>query len=231
METSVNQQVRERLRAVGLGEFGSVDTWRELLYEFGFNDEQRHELPQEVWTARGMGLRIWQYPNQFAPYMAWLCSQASSIGSYLEIGTRHGGTFITHVETLRRLNPKFERAVAVDLMQQPEILAPYEYRRQDSQSAGFLDWVGGQMFDLVFIDGDHSYAAVRRDAESTFARCNIQVLHDITSDICPGVGTYWREYKQQNGVTHDFREFTDQYESVNGSFLGIGVACRRDWIE
>lgn len=223
--------MRERLRTVKRSEFDAVDTWLGLLREFGFNDENREELPDEMLDCAGFGLRIWQYPNQFGPYMAWLCSEALTIRSYLEIGTRHGGTFITHVETLRRLNPGFDRAVAVDLIDRPAILGPYEYRQQNSQTAGFVDWVSGQMFDLVFIDGDHSYWGVRRDAESTFGRSNIQVFHDITSDICPGVGTYWREYKQQNASTHDFLEFTDQYESVNGSFLGIGVARRKNWIE
>jgi hypothetical protein len=228
---SVEKIVGDKLQTLSRDELLLPKTWFGLLPELGFNDEEPHELPEEVRNSKGLGLRIWQYPNQFAPYMAWVCSKAPKIRSYLEIGTRHGGTFITHVETLRRLNPRFERAVAVDLIAKPAILESYEYRQQNSQDDQFVAWVNGQTFDLVFVDGDHSFAGVKKDAESTFAISNVQVFHDITSDICPGVGQYWRQYKQDNGLTHDFAEFVDQYDSVQGSFLGIGVAVRKVWFE
>lgn len=54
--------------------------------------------------------------------------------------------------------------------------------------------------------------------------------HDITSQVCPGVATCWSEVKNEYSDTHDFYEFTDQYESVNGTFLGIGVAVRKQWL-
>lgn len=228
---SAGRRVREKLASLSPDVLRDRDEWFKLLEEFGFNDENPHELPESMLSHPGFGLRIWQYPNQFAPYMAWLASNALRIHSYLEIGVRHGGTFVTHVETLRRLNPSFRSAVAVDLIRQSELLRDYEYRQDDSQSAVFKDWIGGQFFDLVFIDGDHSYGGVANDATLTINRSNIQVFHDIASDACPDVRRFWRDYQETHGDTHDFVEFVDQYDSVNGSFLGIGVAFRREWFE
>ena len=85
-------------------------------------------------------------------------------------------------------------------------------------------------FDLVFIDGDHSYEAVKSDALKMIDRSNIQVFHDITNDAVPGVGKFWNEYKNLFESSHEFHEFTEQYESVEGNFLGIGVAVRKKWI-
>ena len=228
---SAVSEVRKILGLLSSDDLCSVETWAKLLPEFGFNDENPNELPKTMLSQPGLGLRIWQYPNQFEPYMAWLVSQAGSINSYLEIGTRHGGTFVTQVETLRRLNPAFNRAVAVDLIEQPSLLEFYEYRQQDSGSESFRQWIDGEFFDVVFVDGDHSYEGVKDDAKATVGRCNIQVFHDISSDSCPQVRQYWVEHQKKYAKTHDFLEFVDQYESVNGSFLGIGVAVRKVWVE
>ena len=45
------------------------------------------------------------------------------------------------------------------------------------------------------------------------------VFHDIFSSVCPGVVNFWNEIK--TNYTHF--EFTEQYDSVNGNFLGIGL--------
>jgi precorrin-6B methylase 2 len=54
----------------------------------------------------------WQYPNQFSKYLAELA--AHPVDRYLEIGVRHGGTFVITVEYLSRFHPVRE-AIAVDL--------------------------------------------------------------------------------------------------------------------
>ncbi|MCU1283438.1 MAG: hypothetical protein JWM53_6984 [bacterium] len=67
-----------------------------LLCELGLNDEGLSELPPELHAQCG-GLRIWQYPTQFAPYLAQLARLR--VRSYLEI-VRHGGSFVATAEYL-----------------------------------------------------------------------------------------------------------------------------------
>lgn len=74
---------------------------------------------------------------------------------------------------------------------------------------------------MVDIDGDHSYNGVKMDFTACKNSGRIFVFHDIVSDACPGVVKFWNELKQTE--TGDFFEFTDQYEDVNGTYLGIGV--------
>jgi hypothetical protein len=206
----------------------------------GLNDEQLHEQPPELAAlfGGGFGLRIFQYPNQFSKYLAFLADFTQPLRSYLEIGCRHGGTFITTTELLNQVNTNFEIAVALDLIPETSLLSEYrrsspaivEYLQLNSLTPDFELYLDGKLFDLVLIDGDHSYEAVKSDAMKTFAISNMQVFHDISSDACPGVSQYWHEYKSRFSSTHNFIEFTDQYESVSGNFLGIGVAVRKEWL-
>jgi hypothetical protein len=45
------------------------------------------------------------------------------------------------------------------------------------------------------------------------------VFHDITNDACAGVAHIWNEVKTK----YTSYEFTDQYDNVNGTYLGIGL--------
>jgi hypothetical protein len=211
-----------------------------LLPALGLNNEQLHEQPPELsmFYGNGLGLRIFQYPNQFSKYLSFLAKFPIPIRSYLEIGCRHGGTFITTAEILQQLEPSFKKAVALDIIDESVNLREYrracpgtvEYLLLNSLSPEFDQYLKDKFFDLVLIDGDHSYSAVQSDSEKTFERANIQVFHDTFSDACQGVVNYWAEYKVQNSATHEFFDFTEQYESVNGNFLGIGVAVRKQWL-
>ena len=49
-------------------------------------------------------------------------------------------------------------------------------------------------------------------------------FHDIVNERCPGVVRFWNELKASKSF--NTQEFVDQYDSVNGTFLGIGVASR-----
>lgn len=210
-----------------------------LILKLGLNNENLNEQPKELseYFGGGLGLRIWQYPNQFSKYLVELSKHAKKINSYLEIGCRHGGTFILTTEFLKRLNPSFVNSTAIDIIPVPDLLSSYlsnspyaNFIQIDSSSSYFETFIQSNFFDLVFIDGNHDYDFVKKDAESTREFCNIQVFHDTVNDACPGVGAYWNELKETHGELYDFFDFIDQYDSVNGSFLGIGLAIRKQFV-
>jgi cephalosporin hydroxylase len=208
----------------------------------GVNDENPRELPTQIIEAAG-GLRIYQYPNQFSRYMQLL--SGLSIRSYLEIGCRFGGTFIVTTEYLNRLNVLAGldpiESVAIDIIQSPMLL---EYLINHNKKAQFLQLDSGSLefqefilsrrqskpFDLVFIDGDHTYEAVIRDYESVKDMARVLVFHDIVSVACPGVVRLWREI--QSSPYYEIHMFIDQYQEVleresGNTFFGIGVAIKR----
>lgn len=210
-----------------------------LIPHLGLNNEILNEQPKELsrFFGGGLQLKIWQYPNQFSSYLCHIGQKANSIQSYMEIGCRYGGTFITHCEYLEALGSDLKNKVAIDIIDEPEIISSYirhrsgvEFVKLDSSSDEFINFIEKKFFDLVFIDGDHSYDGVKRDAENTRSISNIQVFHDIVNSACPGVVQYWNELKNNFSDVYYFHEFIDQYPSVDGTYLGIGVATRKEWI-
>ena len=61
---------------------------RRLLAAVGLNNELQVEIPPELSANAGYGLLLWQYPNQFAPYL--LEAARHGVRRYLEVGVRHG---------------------------------------------------------------------------------------------------------------------------------------------
>ena len=193
-----------------------------VLPRLGLADDVPLVIPEHLRPFMGKGVRHWQYPNQFAPYLAHVARLG--VRSYLEIGVRHGGTFLITAEVLE---PK--RAVAVDIDRVPA-LAGHETFQGDSRSRRFERLARSQTWDLVLVDGNHAYEAVRSDVDTVLAHANVIALHDIVDQASPGVRRAWAELRDQPGF--DFFEFTAQYdevvEHVGGTVLGIGVAVRRD---
>lgn len=194
-----------------------------LLPKLGMNNEFLDEMPPELCASYGMGLHFWQYPIQFAPFLISMRERPAR--TYLEIGSRWGGSFVIVDRLLRSLN-KDLRSFAMDLIEMPALLDKYSsdadvtYIRGDSRKRETWDSLPEQM-DVVFIDGDHGYDAVRSDFNMAMQLYpHTIVLHDTVSDSCPGVRLFWQDIRR---VFSDTLEFHQQYPSVNGSFLGIGV--------
>jgi len=203
-----------------------------LIIKLGFNTEVLREQPKIV-KDNGGGLLIWQYPNQFSKYLCLLRQQ--NIHSYIEIGCRWGGTFVLTNEYLKMFNV-MNKSVAVDIIDSPvvEYCASNnetQFIKMNSQSTEFINYMNNNFFDLIFIDGDHTYNGVKNDYQISKNSGKIFVFHDIINDVCPGVVQFWNELKNSEKDTYDFFEFTEQYEDVwndtKQKFLGIGVAIKK----
>ncbi len=200
-----------------------------LLPKLGLNGETLSEFPEHLYPWCGFGVRSWQYPAQFSKYLVYLSSK--NIKSYLEIGCRHGGTFIITVEYLKRFN-HVPLACAIDI-QESEIMRAYK-RSEAGIAYGLLSSLSPEgrtlcqqmRWDLVMIDGDHSYDGCSADYNTVRDHARLIALHDIVSDACPGVKQLWGELKRAVPVLRR-EEFVDQYESVvtrtGQKFLGMGV--------
>jgi hypothetical protein len=202
-----------------------------LLAEGGLNDEHLEQFPAHLRPYCAKGLRLWQLPNQFAPYL--IEAARHGVRRYLEIGVRHGGSFTATVEYLSRVGA-LEEAVAVDISPVPALL-PYPLEQSsvrlmqaDTLTDRFAAWVDGHPgFDLAFIDGLHSYEGCRHDFETVRSRARMIALHDISNHIEPDVGRVWADIRREYVDAYDFHEFTAQYDDSGPADMGIGLAIRR----
>jgi cephalosporin hydroxylase len=207
----------------------SIESLHSLILQLGLNDQDLQEQPLELSEYFGKGLKMWQYPNQLSKFGNYIANL--NIKSYLEIGCRFGGTFIFIAEILAKKNEDI-RLYACDMIPMSDILSKYSrirklhYLKMSSTSKEFKSFVGSCPPEFVFIDGDHSYAGVKNDFDLCDSlETKYIVLHDIDNDVCPGVKEAWNEIKKDNRF--ETLEFCDQYESVLGNFLGIGLAIRK----
>lgn len=192
-----------------------------FLPTLGMNDENLREMPSHLSEYYGKGLKFWQYPNQFNKYLKYL--HGKKINSYLEIGCRWGGTFIITSEFLKFSSPNIN-LFCCDMINKSETLDEYstlqDFKFLQVNSLTLNREMINQDIDLILIDGDHSYTGVKRDFEIALQyKPKYVVFHDIVSSVCPGVVQFWNEIK--NDYSHF--EFVDQYNSVPGDFLGLGV--------
>jgi cephalosporin hydroxylase len=199
----------------------------ELLLELGLNDEGLSELPPELHTPCG-GLRIWQYPTQFSRYLVQLSHLA--VRSYLEIGIRHGGSFVATTEYLERFCP-LQFSVGVDVIDcpsMPEYCArngKAHFWRLNSRSAEFatqIETLGS--IDLVFIDSHHEEAQCRDELALLEPYAGMIALHDIANVGCPGIRRVWDDLKRS--PAYECFEYVEQYTGL-GPFMGIGLAVKR----
>jgi hypothetical protein len=216
------------LRAAPAADLQDPQRLATLLAELGLNDEALDEFPPALHPHCGHGLRLWQYPIQFSPYLIHVSRLA--IRSYLEIGIRHGGSFVITAEYLARFAP-LRFAVGVDVIPCP---AMGRYQEQNPQAQFWcqntrapdfparLDALGP--IDLVLIDSHHEEAQCRAELELFAGRARVLAFHDITNVGCPGVARVWQQVKAM--PDYDCREFVEQYGDL-GPFMGIGLASRR----
>lgn len=204
---------------------------KSLLPRLGLNNEMLHEQPLHLKDCYGKGLHIWQYPIQFAPFLAWLAANGTGIKKYLEIGVRWGGTFIAVSEFLRRVSPAFKVSIAVDPITPSPLMKYYldlgraEYCQSFSTAERFKTLFDKTQPDFVFIDGDHTLQGVIHDFDICSESARIIAFHDVFSQGCVDTTLMWH-FLKRHCFGYGSVEFTEQYPSVPGYFMGIGVLTK-----
>lgn len=175
-----------------------------------------------------------QEKGEFESLLSFL--RERSISSYLEIGVARGDTFHEVVSQM----PCGSSAIAVDYPEKSWGLLNSKDTLNDSvrnlQSVGYdarIVWGNSQSedviqsvskyapFDLIFIDGDHTYEGVKADFDNYYPMGKFIAFHDIANDMKRNskgelidVPIFWNEVKKK----HNHREFV-----VEGSNMGIGI--------
>jgi cephalosporin hydroxylase len=214
------KEIIEKLRSIDVDKITNNEL-ELLLPSLGMNDEKLTQMPPHLNDYYGKGLKFWQYPNQFNEYLKKLSTY--EIDSYLEIGSRWGGTFIITTEILKLKNNNI-KSYACDIIPMSDVLNEYanfnEFTYINKSSFDITKSDVNEQVDLILVDGFHSYDAVKKDFETSLTfNPKYIVLHDIFSDACPDVVRFWNEIK--NNYKH--YEYVNQYDNVNGNFLGIGL--------
>ena len=225
-----------------------VDTIEEIENEiknaglFPFSEDKLKEFPLSLHKYCGMGIGIWQYPIQFSKYLHFVTNLGFPISSYIEIGCAAGGTFTFTSEFLGKKNPVY--CVGIDPAgpgctlnggknMYTEAFCEYiqikDHTFITAKSTDLYKHIPiNTTFDLVLIDGDHSYEGVKEDFDMIDGKARIIVLHDIVNSMCPGVCKFWNELRDTRQNDYMFEEFTEQY-GLKDSFLGIGVLISKNY--
>jgi len=166
------------------------------------------------------GQPIQQRPDEFAKLIQLVKDQ--KVTKYLEVGLRHGRTFYAVVEAM----PPNSVAVGIDIQDNRFIKTTLDVlkRKVPTTLCRYLNGDSNNIdtamaakqygpFDLVFIDADHSYEAVKRDWDNYGLMGKIIAFHDIDCDAEGyGAGKLWRELKANH-----------RCEEIIGEARGMGI--------
>ncbi len=183
-----------------------------MICKFGLVPENRE--PYGMYNVSMVPSRdicaIYQQPDQLAA--ALMVLSKIKIKSYLEVGTWTGGTFIFIREYLKRFGLVSSKCIDTFDYRSPQVkeLTP-EFEIATAYT------VAGE-WDLVHIDADHEYQAVKLDFNHLKNRAKIIMFHDINDATCPGPGQLWEE------ITKDQEDFLEITEHSNHEQIhGIGI--------
>jgi hypothetical protein len=163
------------------------------------------------------GLDIQQSPPELAIFVHWCEAHFRHRPSILEIGTGESGGLA------RYLLGRDWSVTSIDL-NVPTPAPTWTFIQGDSQQMTAHD-LPDAMYDVVFIDGDHSAEGVASDYERFAASGRVVAIHDIASAYWPDVGDFWRKlaYTAGGKLRKNFHEAVTVHAE-----RGIGWHVRAD---
>jgi len=225
--------VANLIRQVGL-----VEDFRPLYGNESVN--QLHVYGNRT-LAEGVGSAgMYQLPMQMACALRSLSEL--NITTFMEVGIYTGWTGVFMTAYLSRFQPEL-RSIGVDItdyqsdcVKQAMIALKREYVEVSTDPAEGTPQLlaaadslrEGELIDLCFIDGDHSYDGVHHDVQALHSSCKYMMLHDVIDRDCPGVRQQWQELIAEND-THVVANCFQQPADLSGKYaktfsLGIGIA-------
>lgn len=160
-----------------------------------------------------------------------ICDIGSSGGGTLRLFS-HFASFDARILSIDIQNTPVRQAAFTHLVKPEQKITILNASSYDDQTIEFVkDWLSGERFDLLFIDGDHEYEGVSQDFKkySSLVRDGGLIgLHDIVEDYktrydrqTPAyvgeVPRFWQEIQDQHLKIQEFIENPDQ------DGYGIGV--------
>lgn len=171
-------------------------------------------------------LKLQQVPEEYSSVILKILEKQPK--SYLEIGIGNGGSWMTfsHINKKSLLvshavdNLSYYQAIGQKI---EEIEFIKDFLSENIEEVKFFNMNSDQYllgcktkYDVIFIDGDHSYEGVKSDYINSIPLLNkdgIMIFHDIASIGAPGVVQFWNEIKN----THKSEDF------IYGNTCGMGI--------
>ena len=183
-----------------------------IICDFGltFDDRSLYGAYQDCMN-KPEELGLWQKPDQLAPLIKYLLDNCL-IDSFLEVGTYKASTFLVIREFLYLKNKNLQ-SITID----PHKLITDEFINHFNINYHKTNIMNlNHKYDLIFIDGDHSYESVKTDYEKAI-RLNPRYIlfHDIQDKYCPGVVRLWGEIKKNKDNYIEFKTQDD--------IMGLGL--------